>query len=160
LIPGFNGDGVLPHGRYQATIDEVEHRFVAPFVASATRKNIYDGWRKRREELLSIVDVEWEWVDGSFVTAKSNAGDIDVATFIDGTKLAALTIPQRQRVSDLTIGPHPRITFGCHSFLVVILDELHPQFSAYLQQCGYWDRQWSRDKTAPGKGYIEVREAR
>lgn len=93
MIPAFNEHGVLPAGRYQAMPDEIEQRFVLTFPTSLTRKNIFDGWRRRREQLLELVQVEQEWIDGSFVTSKRDPSDLDVAVFIDGQKFDNLPIP-------------------------------------------------------------------
>jgi hypothetical protein len=158
VIPAFDSQGVLPIGRYPATVAEIESRFVHTFPASMTRAGLFDGWRARREELLDLVSIEWEWVDGSFVTSKSNAGDIDVATFIQSDLLDEVDPTQRQRIFELTVGSYPLITFGCHSFLVVIFKPPHPLHPQYLAQVGYWDRQWTADRSVAGKGYIEVRE--
>jgi len=159
LIPAFNEHGVLPPGRYPTDVVEVEQRFVGSFPLSATRKAIYDGWRTRRNELFSLVEVEFEWIDGSFVTGKRDAGDLDVVTFVRSDHLTALTPADSARVAQLTFGAHPRLAFGCDSYLAVIFDEAHPAHSTYLQARGYWDRWWARDRVAPEKGYLDVRGA-
>jgi hypothetical protein len=158
MIPAFNTTGVLPLGRYPTDVAEVEQRFVDTFPSSATRAGVFRGWRMRCEELLSIVPIAWEWIDGSFVTSKSNASDVDVATFIRAEDLEHLTVPDRQRVLSLTVGPAPKLQFGCDSYLVVIFDDAHPRHGQYLAARGYWDNWWSRHDVAQGKGYIEVRE--
>lgn len=159
MIPAFNEHGVFPAGRYQATPDEIERRFVLTFPTSLTRKNIFDGWRRRREQLLDLVQVEQEWIDGSFVTSKRDPGDLDVVVFIDGQTFDNLPIPHRQKVFALTAGPRPLLQFGCHSFFVAVWPHTHARHADYLHSSGYWDRLWSRDRTAPEKGYLDVRSA-
>ncbi len=45
--------------------------FVDPFIGtSITREEIFTGWRLHRESLQNIVPGLYQWVDGSFVTAK------------------------------------------------------------------------------------------
>jgi hypothetical protein len=157
MIPGFYEHGVVPPGRYPATVDEIEQRFVVTFPTSLTRKDIFDGWRRRREELLDIIPIEQEWVDGSFVTAKRDARDLDVVVFLDGATHDALPEADRKRIRILTVGIEPRLRFGCHSFAVAVWPLGHPHRPGYEQASGYWDRQWSRDRTAPEKGYLDVR---
>lgn len=159
MIPAFNHHGVLPAGRYPTQVGEVERRFVQMFPASPTRTDLYAGWRERRGLLFGVVVVHSEWLDGSFVTAKSDARDVDVVTYIEASHLAALPIPDRQRVLELTVGSRPQLEFGCHSFLVVMYPEPHAQHQQYLTERGYWDRWWSRHRTAPEKGYLDVRGA-
>lgn len=157
MIPAFDQNMELPTGRYLATIGEFEQRFVNTFPSSATRAKIYEGWRRRREELQSIVRVEQEWIDGSFVTGKSNPKDIDVVTFILAHEIDAIPISDRQRVLELTCGNHPKIVFGCDSYLATVLPEDHPFYNEFLRYRGYWDNQWSRSRTGSQKGYVEVR---
>jgi hypothetical protein len=159
VIPPFNQHGVLPPGRYPASADEVESRFVLTFPTSLTRKDIFDGWKRRQEELLELVPIHQEWIDGSFVTSKRDAGDLDVVVFLDGPTVDALPLNDRKRVSALTMGAEPVLRFGCHSFLVPLWPEGHPLHQHYLQASGYWDRLWSRDRRAPEKGYLDVRSA-
>lgn len=157
VLPPFNEHGVLPPGRYPTTADEVEQRFVQTFPASLTRRALFDGWRRRRGELFDIVEIEAEWLDGSFVTSKSDAGDIDVVVLVEATRVDSLAIESRRRLFELTNGPRPLLEFGCHSFIVPTHPEGHSRHANYLESRGYWDRQWSRDRRAPEKGYLDVR---
>lgn len=157
MIPAFNGDGVLPAGRYPTQVSEVEQRFVQMFPASPTRTDLYAGWRERRELLFDVVAVHSEWLDGSFVTAKSDAQDVDVVTYVEASYLAELPVTDRQRVLGLTVGARPQLEFGCHSFLVVMYPQGHAQHQQYLTERGYWDRWWSHHRSAPEKGYLDVR---
>ena len=158
LIPEFDSGGVLPSGRFPATVVEVEHRFVSTFPASHTRRSIYDGWRQRREELFDLVEVEYEWVDGSFVTSKSEPSDLDVVTFVTAVRMAALRAVDQARVGELTLGAYSQVTFGCHSFLTVVPDESQSaEYNSYLLVRGYWDKWWTSDRNVTSKGYLEVR---
>lgn len=128
------------------------------FPTSMTRKDIYDGWMRRREELFDLVTIVGEWVDGSFVTAKRDAGDIDLVTLIREDVVNALDVDDRKRLFKLVAGNHPRIAFGCHSFLLLVCDESDPKHDEYLWGRGYWDRWWSKHDNNPDtKGYLDVR---
>jgi hypothetical protein len=158
MIPAFTEDGILPPGRYAATPGEIEQRFVTLFPTSMTRRGIFDGWRRRREELLDLVAIEAEWLDGSFVTAKRDAGDVDIVTLIRQNVFDALTLPDRQRVMKLVDSPGTTLLFGCDSYVLAVVDEGHPNYNLYLNRRGYWDRWWSRFNGVPDrKGYLEVR---
>jgi hypothetical protein len=158
VIPPFNTEGVLPFGRYETDVGEVEQRLVMTFPRSLTRKELYGGWRRRREELASILEFESEWVDGSFVTAKRDAGDIDVVVLAEAAKIDALSREDKERVAELATGLRSRLVFGCHSFLLAEVPEGHPNHDRYIRMRGYWDDFWSRRRdSAGGKGYLEVR---
>jgi hypothetical protein len=107
--------------------------------------------------MFQILPPLWEWLDGSFVTAKSNAADIDVVAFFEAAQLAQLSLQERQELAALTVGPGPLLRFGCHTFVVSVYPEGHPNHAAYMANRGYWDWQWSRDRNAPEKGFLEVR---
>lgn len=160
MVPPFNEHGVLPAGRYPTDVAEVEQRFVLTFPVSRTRSDIYSGWRERRAKMFEILEPEWEWVDGSFVTSKSDASDVDIASFVDGSAYDALDSGDRANYDDLAESRQsvrPELLYGCHSFVVAIYPEGHPYWQHYMAFRGYWDWEWSRDKVAPGKGFLEVR---
>ena len=79
MIPQFNANGLLPHGTYPATLEEVIERF---------------GGNKRRRELLKglsaaltllrLAGCRRVFIDGSFVTSKERPNDIDVCWDING----------------------------------------------------------------------------
>jgi hypothetical protein len=74
MLPPFNADGNLPAGVHRADWDAVMKRF---------------SWTERRLELLSGLETALKplreagcrrvYLNGSFVTAKDEPGDIDVA---------------------------------------------------------------------------------
>ena len=73
-IPSFTEVGLLPPGNHEATLKEIEERFVWSY----GRKVIYDGLVFVTDQLNSS-NVTTIWVDGSFVTAKVRPRDVDVA---------------------------------------------------------------------------------
>lgn len=123
-----------------------------------TRKDIFTGYRSRREELHSLTRIAYDWVDGSFVTSKRDAGDLDVVTFINGSLIDAMSATDRQRLAELAEGNRPRLVHGCHSFVVAILPVGHPQRAWYENVSSYWSDTWARVKDRPGlqKGFLEV----
>ncbi len=158
MIPLFDAAGCLPAGRYLATVDDVEQTLVSPFPRSLTRADLFNGWQRLRREIRAMVSVEMEWIDGSFVTTKTDPGDIDLVTFIRAEHLVALPLADLQTLMPLFMGPATKARFRCESYLVPVVPEHDPAENVYLRNRGYWDRQWSRDRTRPEKGYIDVRD--
>ena len=129
-----------------------------PFLGSLTREALFDGFMRRREELTEVVRVSAEWVDGSFVTAKRDAGDIDIVTLIQETDIARLDLAARQRLGELTDRHHCQLVYGCDTYLMVVVEENSTRHKRYLRERGYWDRWWSKFNGRPDtKGYLEVR---
>ncbi len=78
MIPEFRDDGYLPEGLHAATEAEVTFRF-----GTAGRKRTLLALRLRRWiELARLVQAPRLFVDGSFVTAKPEPGDVDAIIWL------------------------------------------------------------------------------
>jgi hypothetical protein len=135
---------------------EVRQRLVDPFLLSVRRPLLYQLWRTRRAQLAALLPIEMEWLDGSFVSGKRDPGDIDVVTFVNHLAFDALSAPDKKKASDL-MGGLPSRLLGCDGYPVVIVPVGHPARSRFEAAVGYWDRQWTRHRVSPEKGYLEVR---
>jgi hypothetical protein len=91
MIPDFQG-GALPPGVHQASWWEVEERLGW----NARRQSLLVGLRSLLEE-LARAGCSRVWLDGSFVTDKSNPGDFDLVWDPEGVDLSKLD----QAVQDL-----------------------------------------------------------
>ena len=77
-IPPFRPDGYLPNGLFLASLAEVTFRF-----GSATPRRRRLALRLRRWiELVKIEGAHRFLVDGSFVTAVNNPGDVDAVVLL------------------------------------------------------------------------------
>jgi Family of unknown function (DUF6932) len=77
-IPSFRPDGYLPEGLYRATEAEITFRFGS---ASQRRRRLILRLR-RWVELARYVGATRLLIDGSFVTGKSDPGDIDAVVLL------------------------------------------------------------------------------
>lgn len=81
-IPNFDTNGVLPYGIYSAKLDDIRERFCS-YGNIELREKLFKTFEKYLKEILKH-KVELEvYVDGSFVTDKSEPGDIDILLFYD-----------------------------------------------------------------------------
>lgn len=89
MIPPLCGDtGCLPLGRYAATLEEIEMRFVRSqdFSNSATRAEVWREWNMHRQLIEAATGMTPRaWLAGSFVSSKLDPSDIDVFYGIDST---------------------------------------------------------------------------
>ena len=76
-IPDLDGEGVLPVGVHECTLDEIDQRFGA-FNVSDKRIELVKQLRRYCEQLKKVDIASFIVVDGSFVTAKPEPGDIDI----------------------------------------------------------------------------------
>lgn len=156
-IPLFEATGFLQPGRHPSTPTEIRTRLVDPFGQSVTRADLMDGWLRRRADVSAIVPIEMEWVNGSFVTEKLDPADIDVATFVRADFVDALTLTARQRLSEIVMGPVCRATYRCDAYFVPVFPRNHGLEPLYHRWRGYWDAQWSFDRSGVEKGFLDVR---
>lgn len=75
VIPKFNSRGELPPGEHPASLDEIEERFAT----NPVRRNQFSGL-KRAARALARAGCSTLWLDGSYITSKSEPQDYD-ATF-------------------------------------------------------------------------------
>ncbi|MGW4590652.1 DUF6932 family protein [Amycolatopsis thermoflava] len=92
MIPALDSAGNLPPGRYRASFEEIEDRFVnhPQFATSSTRAGIWEGlglylqtWEALNEDLACPQLLRWLWIGGSFTSSRLNPKDIDVSPVVD-----------------------------------------------------------------------------
>jgi hypothetical protein len=166
-LPDLDADGLLPPGRHVATLVEVEERFITAFSTSNSRTALWAGYLSHRAALTALVPVEAQWLDGSFVTAVNDPGDVDVVSIFDSSQFNALDPATRMAVGPLVAGGGSKV-FGCHSFFIASVPGAHAQFPDYLKRRASWDHLWSvinqkhpeyadaRFATMT-KGYVEIK---
>jgi hypothetical protein len=76
-LPEFDAQGLLPPGLHDATLAEVRERF-GRFQVSDCRLKLCQQLEAFLQDVRSSTLIEAVIVDGSFVTAKDEPGDIDV----------------------------------------------------------------------------------
>lgn len=76
-IPLFNDDGLLPAGVHDCTLAELKDRF-GGFQSSDQRPRLLAKLETFIAEAAAVRLVREIYVDGSFVTAKPDPGDIDL----------------------------------------------------------------------------------
>ena len=82
-IPQFNTNGLLPHGIYDCSLDEIKERF-ASIPDKAKRTELYNKLVKYVDQLKRAeIPCSAIIVDGSFVTEKPEPSDVDLAVVLD-----------------------------------------------------------------------------
>ncbi len=78
MIPDFRDDGYLPEGLHVATDAEITFRFGT----STIQRRRLTLQLRRWIELARIIGAKRLFIDGSFVTAKSDPNDIDAVVWL------------------------------------------------------------------------------
>jgi hypothetical protein len=154
----LNADGLLPAGRVRVTVEEFHGAFVEPFPESKTRERLFDRWQDHRAALASMLPLTAQWIDGSFVTAKVDPGDIDLVNVLDGVQLDAVPENRRAIARMMLSGQSTRNLWGIDSYPLPEYPDGHPFHNEYLRFRGYWDRWFGlvRGNDQATKGYLEV----
>lgn len=73
----LNGNGVLPVGLHEMTLEEVDRLF-GRFTTTDRRQVLFANLKEYCAELRKVGFVDYVLVNGSFVTSKAVPGDIDM----------------------------------------------------------------------------------
>jgi hypothetical protein len=147
---------VLPVGIHQIDADELDDSFVSPFPNSATRSVIADKFGLFRQVIQSLVPSE-QWVDGSFVEAKENPNDVDVAVWVEASDLNSLPAAKQIELSDFCHKKRiAKSTLMTDAYLLAIIEEDHPQYRFYQENRSYWLKLFSHTRSGHPKGFISL----
>ena len=139
-LPDFTNTGLLPEGIHRADEHEIKQRLVDDFGDSATRRSLYSGLCRYRDELRKLGLVGEQWIDGSFVDRERlNPADIDLVNFCDHPHLNSLSHDSQALAHTLLgAGKATMVTYKCHTFVVVRYPKDHPMSEGYEKRRRYW----------------------
>lgn len=156
-------DRLLPPGTHKLTEEEVEEAFVKPFPTSLRRRRVFRNWTAFRAQIRSLVPVEQEYVDGSFVTDRPNPDDVDVSLWIRARDLEALNPGPQRALHHLIVNSKH---FDCDAYIVPVCTSGDAMYQEFLRHSQWTADYWSsyRDPrkiviAGVEKGYVEVVEA-
>lgn len=137
MIPDFNAQGYLPQGIHKAPMAEFVDRFCR---GSDSRRRLYanfnDLLRQNREINDKIVRL---LIDGSFVTSKTEPGDLDIILVF--ARDFDFDSPSSLRLQNT------KADYNIH--LIAILEDMPDEFE-------YWIDFFGHDRGQEPKGLVEV----
>lgn len=176
--------GLLPPGRYLATLAEVELEFVLSSwaAASSSRRDIWSEFGQALSQFRALADpmLLTCWLGGSFTTRKTDPDDIDVLLVLDAGQFDASSNTLQAKVRSFVgrDGPLPRLRtkkglrVDAHALfsrsVLMPWKGLVQADADYFQARGMWDDWWLRHRTVPkgapptpaccasSRGYVEV----
>lgn len=126
-IPEFDDRGLLPDGLHECAMEEVRERF-GRFQRTDQRCKLYDALAAFIGDVRSAGVVRWVAIDGSFVTAKPDPGDIDMVVVLppdhdfDAELLpVAYNVLSRRRAR------------RCYGIDILVAAEGTPELGAYIE---------------------------
>lgn len=179
LLPALDVQtGLLPLGRYSATLDDIKEHYVdAPrFAESNSRAEIWQHFDSATQGIRSVVPVVCVWIGGSFLTDKLDPDDIDLVYWCEDVLVDRVTDPQAQLLLQLFAQNQVRAQTGlrvdtryCRWHVDPEADQgASDKHKSYVLHRGFWDDFWMRKRSGakgdapqradalPKRGYFEV----
>jgi hypothetical protein len=167
--------GLLPPGRYAASLDELHAAFVATTTSTA-RREIWEEWISHRAMVEALAgEITRMWVGGSFISSKADPGDVDVTYLLRARAYDRLDRETLADLDDLTLrGWCVEQGMRVDSYLVrlpedmsvsqMLPSQLTARASDSFRDIGLFDEVWQCVKPAaingipgePRRGYVEV----
>lgn len=155
----FDDKGYLkPYERITINIEEFEEFFIKNFEPDSTRREIYESYKNFLFDFRKEINPSFiQWINGSFVTNKTNPNDIDFVTLIDHN------IYQKKRnvIDNRFRLKNAKEIYNVDAYTVEIYPEDHPKHSISKIDLVYWNNWFSKTKKNRAKknfpkGYVEI----
>jgi hypothetical protein len=149
---------LLQPGFHAMSVDELRALTVDDkrFPGSTTRC-VLMGRLEHVIQVLTVQRIDGElWIDGSFLTEKSDPEDIDVSLRVQAAIYDNGTPDQRQAMDWMTGLWQSDCIDGYLHFEWPIA---HPNHALGLANCAYWQHQWGRSRGGIFKGIVVVKLA-
>ncbi len=155
-VPAFDDNGNLPPGRHDATIEDVRSALVDPFVASNTRRAIFDWWTHLREALHELGGFEANWLAGSFVTDKDQPNDLDLITLLDGPTFDDMPPYRRQLVRGIVAGHVTEELWRCDNYPLLRYPDGDAGQVPARAVARMWAQHFGTDRDGNERGFVVV----
>lgn len=180
MLPALDTQtGLLPLGRYGATLDAIKQHYVdAPqFLVSTTRAEIWQHFESATVGIRSVVPVVCVWIGGSFLTDKMDPDDIDLVYWCQDVLVDRIVADSQnalllQMFAENKVRAETRLRVDTRVCKWHLFPGAHladsVEHRSYALSRGFWDDFWMRKRTGaktdppqiadalPRRGYFEV----
>ncbi len=149
---------LYPTEKIKMTLEDFKKTFVDSFDLDSTRHWLFERYSLYVEDFKHLITMGFtQWIDGSFVTNKTNPEDIDFVTLLDfeifELKNDAI---QKQFENQASID-----RYGLDAYLVKVYPRNHRFFNRTHSDLLYWEHWFGKSKPNRAgkrfsKGYIEL----
>ena len=149
---------LLEPGFHVMTLAELRSRCVAAFPLSKTRAQVMDGLEKLADLLRSQAIFGDMWIDGSFMTQKTDPEDVDVVLCVQSSLYENGTTEQ-QNLLDLLLVADMKPDYFCDAYLLLQYGEDDVLHGRGEWMRAYWIRQFgfSRGVDMKGMALVQLR---
>lgn len=150
----FDSNGNLtPYEIINLDLKIFKKNFVDPFNNSNTRVPIFNGYLRYCSDFgEQITDDFFQWLDGSYVTAKENPSDIDLIVLVNSD-----TANKNSRVYNfLTIFSNSKKRYFVDAYKIDVYPETDPRHKETMNDFKYWLDWFCKDRAGNPKGIIQI----
>jgi len=158
----FDTRGLLmPYERVALTLDEFQKFFVEAFEEDSTRHGIFRNYLRYVDDFRNEITTTFiQWLDGSFLTQKSNPADLDFVTLLD----FQISIKKEKQLERRFLNRPAMAEYGLDAYIEQIFPEGHRDYFFTQSDLAYWHSWFSKTKENRAgrrfpKGYVEIRFA-
>lgn len=155
----FDEKGFLyPHEKVKLTLEAFEAIFVTSFSQSTTRRQLFENYLIYVQDFKTLLTPNFtQWINGSFVTRKTNPRDIDMVTLID----YRTDSEKEKTIATRFVNKKAIELFGVDAYTLTVFPDDHRQNIQTHSDMLYWNdwfgRSWSnRTGNRYPKGYVEI----
>lgn len=156
----FDQRGLLiPYGRTLLTLEEFEAFFVNAFQNNEKRKVLFLNYNSYVKAFQDEISPSFsQWLDGSFLTRKTEPRDLDFVTLLD----FEVAKQKAGLLRNKFLNQASERFFGMDAYLVEVFPENHRNHLITKSDLAYWNSWFSRTSEnrvgkTHQKGYIEIR---
>jgi hypothetical protein len=157
-MPKFNAKGLLvPNSNIGSNLEEFETEFVKN-IGSKVRRHLFEKYMDYTMSLKKELTFGsfFQWIDGSFVSKKSDPNDLDIVTFTNYQEL-----DNDANKLDMFKYPASLVNFEIDAYLVMIYPQEHKNYSLYIGDRFYWmdlfnKTRRNRNGLKMQKGFLEL----
>ncbi len=144
-----------PYEIIQLSYEKCQETFVDNFSTSKTRNPNWINFLKFHKDIENVSKFSvTHWIDGSFVTTKTDPNDIDVVSFVS-TKNFTNTLLQFDMNHSNPLY-YVKMLYNVDNYIVWNFEDTHPYYTKMQEQIKYWQEFFSSDRNQNPKAIIEV----
>jgi len=151
----FDINGNLPQGIHRPDLIRFRQKFVDSFADSTKRSELYKGYIILSKRCCDLLFVRSHWVDGSYLTAKKDPGDIDMSIHVDGASLDSYAMGGNGFLSNEESIRNLKKSYGCDVYIIPVYPKDSPLYRITEGWEDYWANWWGHTRDQKRKGYVE-----
>jgi len=151
-IPDFVDHGLLPDGVYGCQREDIAARFVEAVPDSDTRSDIWKRFLDFNQQAEGVGMHAVQWIDGSFVSSKSDPKDIDIVNWVEAGVYNRLAPDVHTYIDNVLSGNFAYNKWRTDSRWIPVFPADHPLHGKYLEVRDYWKKQWGLTRDKPRDG--------